>query len=250
MDCCRVVVAVSWKLISWTVSRAWNRELCWSLLRAFSIWGNKLVRRKQTSWHSDSATTTMSLNPDIIRVHVELRQVVTEPRAYSYRLCICHPWGVCMQTVIVGTRWYVLLFCALWQLGTWRPAGCWFGHHEQCVWTVIIHLLSCLQQQPQRLNWQLSWLQDLIYHFPYRRFVRLNPLPSESRLPCCDRYIRCHRLLAVKPLSPREHAGRRLGKGGTLATYRPRPSWFETAVVQTERHPITWSRVTACSCQR
>jgi len=32
--------------------------------------------------------------------------------------------------------------------------------------------------------------------------------------------------LAVKPLSPREHAGRRVGKGGTLGS------------VQTERHPI------------
>jgi len=41
------------------------------------------------------------------------------------------------------------------------------------------------------------------------------PLPSDSRLRCCDRYIRCHWLLAVKPLSPREHAGRRVGKGGT-----------------------------------
>ena len=53
----------------------------------------------------------------------------------------------------------------------------------------------------------------------------INPLPSD-RLCCCDRYIRCHRLLAVKPLSPREHAGRRVGKGGTLGS------------VQTERHPI------------
>ena len=54
----------------------------------------------------------------------------------------------------------------------------------------------------------------------------INPLPSD-RLRCCDRYIRCHQLLAVKRLSPREHAGRRLGKGGTLGS------------VQTERHPIT-----------
>jgi len=45
-----------------------------------------------------------------------------------------------------------------------------------------------------------------------------NPLPSDSRLRCCDRYIRCHRLLAVKPLSPREHEGRRVGKGGTLGS--------------------------------
>jgi len=72
----------------------------------------------------------------------------------------------------------------------------------------------------------------LIYNFPYRLYVRINPLPSESRLRCCDRYIRCHQLLAVKPLSPREHTGRRVGKGGTLGSvYRPRPSWFETAVV-------------------
>jgi len=49
----------------------------------------------------------------------------------------------------------------------------------------------------------------------------INPLPSD-RLRCCDRYIRCHRWLAVKPLSPREHAGRRVGNGS----------------VQTERHPI------------
>ena len=27
-----------------------------------------------------------------------------------------------------------------------------------------------------------------------------------------------HRLLAVKPLSPREHVGRRVGKGGTLGS--------------------------------
>jgi len=33
-------------------------------------------------------------------------------------------------------------------------------------------------------------LANLIYNFPYRRFVRINPLPSESRLRCCDRYIR------------------------------------------------------------
>ena len=33
-----------------------------------------------------------------------------------------------------------------------------------------------------------------------------------------------------------EHAGRRVGKGG-----------IETAVVQTERHPITWSRVTVAA---
>jgi len=58
----------------------------------------------------------------------------------------------------------------------------------------------------------------LIYNFPYSLFVRSNPLPSESRLRCCDRYIHCHRLLAVKPLSPREHAGRRVGKGGTLGS--------------------------------
>ena len=64
--------------------------------------------------------------------------------------------------------------------------------------------------------------------------VRLCPLRSQraltlytsDRLRCCDRYIRRHRLLAVKPLSPREHAGRRVGKGGTLGS------------VQTERHPI------------
>jgi len=62
----------------------------------------------------------------------------------------------------------------------------------------------------------------------------INPLPSD-RLRCCDRYIWCHRLLTVKPLSPREHAGRRVGKGRTLGS------------VQTERHPIPWSRVTVAA---
>ena len=62
----------------------------------------------------------------------------------------------------------------------------------------------------------------------------INPLPSD-RLRCCDRHIRCHRLLAVKPLSPREHAGRRVGKGGTLGS------------VHTERHPIPWSRLTVAA---
>jgi len=31
--------------------------------------------------------------------------------------------------------------------------------------------------------------------------VCINPLPSESRLHCCDRCIRCQRSLAVKPLT-------------------------------------------------
>jgi len=70
-------------------------------------------------------------------------------------------------------------------------------------------------------------------NFPYRLFVRINPLPSKSRLRCCDRYIRCHRLLAVKPLSPRQHAGRRVGKGGTLGSVdrHGRLDSTETAVV-------------------
>jgi len=45
--------------------------------------------------------------------------------------------------------------------------------------------------------------------------------------------IRCHRLLAVKPLSPREHAGRRVRKGGTLGSVHRhgRLDSTETAVV-------------------
>ena len=40
----------------------------------------------------------------------------------------------------------------------------------------------------------------LIYNFAWRLFVCINPLPSD-RLRCCDRYIRCQRSLAVKPLT-------------------------------------------------
>ena len=67
-----------------------------------------------------------------------------------------------------------------------------------------------------------------------------NPLPSDSRLRCCDRYIRCHRLLAVKLLSPREHAGRRVGKGGTLGS-------VHTASSDPCPSCSPWSRVTVAA---
>ena len=67
-----------------------------------------------------------------------------------------------------------------------------------------------------------------------------NPLPSDSRLRCCDRYIRCHRLLAVKPLSPTEHAGRRVGNGGTLGT-------VHRASSDPCRSCSPWSRVTVAA---
>jgi len=43
-------------------------------------------------------------------------------------------------------------------------------------------------------------------------------LSCRATIARSDRYIRCHRLLAVKPLSPMEHAGRRVGKGRTLGS--------------------------------
>jgi len=62
--------------------------------------------------------------------------------------------------------------------------------------------------------------------------------PATARLRCCDRYmyIRCHRLLAVKPLSPREHAGRRVGKGGTLGSVQTtavliRPATYDNGLL-------------------
>jgi len=60
--------------------------------------------------------------------------------------------------------------------------------------------------------------------------------PVTARMRCWDRYIRCHRLLAVKPLSPREHAGRRVGKGGTLGSVQTtavliRPATYDNGLL-------------------
>jgi len=64
-------------------------------------------------------------------------------------------------------------------------------------------------------------LRHHILIFPSVCLCALTLYPMTARLRCCDRYIRCHRLLAVKLLSPREHAGRRVGKGGTLGSVEP-----------------------------
>jgi len=64
----------------------------------------------------------------------------------------------------------------------------------------------------------LLWIAILYIIFPTVCSYALTLYPATARLRCCDRYIRCHRLLAVKPLSPKEHAGRRVGKGGTLGS--------------------------------
>jgi len=60
---------------------------------------------------------------------------------------------------------------------------------------------SCLKVVNELHTNPHASLSNLYTNFPYRLFVCINPLPSESRLPCCDRYIRCQRSLAVKPLT-------------------------------------------------
>ena len=89
-------------------------------------------------------------------------------------------------------------------------------------------------------------------NFPYRLFVCINPLPSD-RLRCCDRYrpIRCHRLLAVKPLSPREHMrGGGCERAELLAAYTERQpleptdcrcrSWVDILFSKSNNYNNTW----------
>ena len=66
-------------------------------------------------------------------------------------------------------------------------------------------------------SWQ--YVSGILYIiFPKVCLYALTLHPATARLRCSDQYIRCHRLLAVKPLSPREHAGRRVRKGRTLGS--------------------------------
>ena len=113
-----------------------------------------------------------------------------------------------------------MLHAARWKYNTQKsrqklPSG----YHRTTLSGYIFATKACIDNRKKYVKQQcLLRMLSSYTNFPYRLFVRINPLPSKSRLRCCDRYIRCHRLLAVKPLSPRQHAGRRVGMG-LLAAY-------------------------------
>jgi len=86
----------------------------------------------------------------------------------------------------------------------------------------------------QRVEFKLGVILYII--FAKVCLYALTLYPATARLRCFDRYIRCHRLLAVKPLSPREHAGRRVRKGTTLGSVQTtdhgRRPWYRHSVIR------------------
>jgi len=83
-----------------------------------------------------------------------------------------------------------------------------------------LYCIECPQYSTRRRILYFKKIRSVCPSVSAMVSASINPLPSD-RLRCCDRYIRCHRLLAVKPL---EVQGNTRGGGWEraelLAAYR------------------------------
>ena len=103
-----------------------------------------------------------------------------------------------------------------------------------------LYCIECPQYSTRRRILYFKKIRSVCPSVSAMVSASINPLPSD-RLRCCDRYIRCHRLLAVKPL---EVQGNTRGGGWEraelLAAYRQ-------SVIDPCPGCSPWSRVTVAA---